>query len=70
MTEPGSTCDADTCDRRATQVGTVPLPVQSLELRLCDAHVDALRAGKLRGLSLVRTYRGRGWTRPAVSFDE
>ena len=69
MTDAGTICDADTCLRRATQVGTVDLPIRPLELRLCDAHVAALRAGKLRGLSLEARPRG-GPARPQVSFDE
>ncbi len=43
-------CDAEDCNRRATQVGVVELAIQPIELRLCDEHVAALQAGKARGL--------------------
>lgn len=70
MTDPGRDCDAAGCARRATQVGVVELPIQPLELRLCDEHVAALRAGKLRGMSQEsRPGRGRS-ARPRVSFAD
>ncbi len=62
-------CDAEHCTSRATQMGTVDLPIQALELRLCDAHVAALRAGRVRGLSQGTGWRNDG-ARPQVSFDE
>lgn len=64
-----TTCDAEDCTRRATQVGAVDLPVRPLELRLCDEHVDALRAGKVRGLSQETGWRNDG-ARPQVSFSD
>jgi hypothetical protein len=70
MSDSGNACDAEHCFRRATQVGVVPLPIQSLELRLCDDHVAALRAGKLQGLSQEPKRRGGGYTRPQVTFAE
>lgn len=70
MDDPGRTCDADTCDRRATQIGVAELPVRPLELRLCDEHVAALRAGKVTGLAQERRRHDGGYTRPRVSFAE
>ncbi|RBY76257.1 hypothetical protein DQ239_14850 [Blastococcus sp. TF02-09] len=62
-------CDAEGCTRRATQVGEVPLPIEPLELRLCDEHVEALRAGKARGLSQRTGWRNDG-ARPQVTFAD
>ncbi len=62
-------CDAEHCTRRATQMGTAQLPIRSIELRLCDEHVAALRAGKVRGLSQETGWRNDG-ARPQVSFSE
>ncbi len=70
MTDSGNACDAEHCFRRATQVAVVPLPIRPLELRLCDAHVEALRAGKLQAMSQEPLARGGGSTRPQVSFSE
>jgi hypothetical protein len=69
MTDASRTCDAEGCERRATQVGTAELPIRPIELRLCDTHVAALQARKLRGISQDRTWRG-GYGRPQVSFDD
>jgi hypothetical protein len=63
-----SGCDAEDCTRRATQVGVARLPIESLELRLCDEHVEALRAGRVRGLSQRTGWRNDG-ARPQVSFS-
>ncbi|SDF07224.1 hypothetical protein SAMN05660662_0982 [Blastococcus aurantiacus] len=62
-------CDAQDCPRRATQVGVAELPIRPLELRLCDEHVEALRAGKVRGLSQGTGWRNDG-ARPQVSFSD
>ena len=62
-------CDAQDCTSRATQVGVADLPIRSLELRLCDEHVEALRAGKVRGLSQATGWRNDG-ARPQVSFSD
>ncbi|MDT0277973.1 hypothetical protein [Blastococcus goldschmidtiae] len=70
MTDPGRQCDASDCGRRATQVGVVELPIRPLELRLCDEHVAALRAGKLRGMSQEQRPGGSRSARPQVSFTE
>ena len=64
-----TTCDALDCNRRATQVGVAELPIRSLELRLCDEHVAALQAGKVRGLSQGTGWRNDG-ARPQVSFSD
>ena len=69
MSDASRTCDAKGCERPATQVGTAELAIRPIELRLCDAHVAALRARKLRGISQDRKWRG-GYARPQVSFDE
>ncbi len=70
MHDPDPLCDASDCSHRATQVGVVDLPIQPVELRLCDEHVAALRAGKLRGMS-QDTRSGRAIrTRPQVSFTD
>ena len=61
-------CDAEDCPRPATQVGVAELPIKPLELRLCDEHVEALRAGKVRGLSQRTGWRSDG-ARPQVSFS-
>ena len=63
-------CDAEGCTRRATQVGVAELPIEPLELRLCDEHVDALRAGKVRGLSQGTRKRNGTSPRPQVSFGD
>ncbi|MGY2130181.1 hypothetical protein [Blastococcus sp. SYSU DS0617] len=70
MTDPGHYCDASGCARPATQVGVVELSIQPLELRLCDEHVAALRAGKLRGMSQEQRPGGGRHSRPRVSFTE
>ncbi len=70
MTDAGRNCDAQGCERAATQVGTVPLPIRPLELRLCDEHVAALRAGKVTGLSQERRPRTGSYTRTQVSFSD
>ena len=62
-------CDAEDCNRRATQVGVVELAIQPIELRLCDEHVAALQAGKARGLSQATGWRHDG-ARPQVSFAD
>ena len=62
-------CDAENCTRRATQVGVAELSIKPLELRLCDEHVDALRAGRVRGLSQATGWRNDG-ARPQVSFSD
>jgi hypothetical protein len=62
-------CDAEDCPRRATQVGVAELPTKPLELRLCDEHVAALRAGKVRGLSQATGWRHDG-ARPQVTFAD
>ena len=62
-------CDAEDCTRPATQVGVAELPIKPLELRLCDEHVAALRAGKVRGLSQATGWRNDG-ARPQVSFSD
>ena len=62
-------CDAENCTRRATQVGVAELPIKPLELRLCDEHVAALQAGKVRGLSQATGWRNDG-ARPRVSFSD
>lgn len=69
MTDASRTCDAEGCRRPATQVGTAELPIRPIELRLCDTHVAALRARKLRSISQDRKWRG-GYERPQVFFDE
>lgn len=63
------TCDAEHCTRPATQVGTVELAITPIELRLCDEHVAALQAGKVRGLSQATGWRNDG-ARPQVQFDD
>jgi len=62
-------CDAENCTRRATQVGVAELPIKPLELRLCDEHVKALQAGKVRGLSQATGWRNDG-ARPQVTFSD
>ena len=63
-------CDAEDCTRRATQVGVADLPIRPLELRLCDEHVEALRAGKVRGLSQGGRAQNGSSPRPQVSFSD
>ena len=63
-------CDAEDCTHRATQVGVAELPIRPVELRLCDEHVAALRAGKVRGLSQGTRTRTGTASRPQVSFTE
>jgi hypothetical protein len=70
MTDSRTSCDARDCTRRATQLGTVELPIEPLELRLCDEHVDALRAGKLQGMSQATRRRPGVSTRPQVTFSD
>lgn len=62
-------CDATDCERPATQVGEVKVPVRPLEVRLCDEHVQALRAGKLREMSQDRQPHDGGYARPRLTFD-
>ena len=62
-------CDAENCARRATQVGMAELSIRPLELRLCDEHVAALHAGKVRGLSQATGWRNDG-ARPQVTFAD
>jgi hypothetical protein len=62
-------CDAENCTRRATQVGVAELPIKPLELRLCDEHVAALHAGKVRGLSQATGWRNDG-ARAQVTFAD
>jgi hypothetical protein len=62
-------CDGEDCNRKATQVGVVELAIQPIELRLCDEHVRALQAGKVRGLSQATGWRHDG-ARPQVKFDD
>jgi hypothetical protein len=45
------------------------LPIRPLELRLCDEHVAALQAGKVRGLSQGTGWRNDG-ARPKVTFSD
>ena len=70
MTGPVHDCDASGCPRRATQVGVVELSIHPVELRLCDVHVAALRAGKLQGMSQETRSRGGRLARPRVTFTD
>ena len=68
MTSLGHPCDAKACEREATQAGMLDLPGRHVELRLCDEHVDKLRAGAVRSSSEERGTDGR-WKRAAAFFN-
>jgi len=66
MTDPENTCDAEMCMLPATQRGVAELPGRNVELRLCDDHLEQLRAGKVREVRRDKAADGP-WKR-AVAF--
>jgi len=69
MTDLGRTCNADSCDQPATEVGSLDFVARGVELGLCGEHVEKLRSGASTSLRLDRDPRG-GFREPVLHFHD